>query len=508
MNECISTRSVFQFQTKDESIMNYCRELWESENKTFDVVFVAKDAREVHAHRLILSVSCEFFRELFESTFLENDDMIRIVVPHYDYETINILIRFFYTGEISIEPWLLQEFIDFCLEFNCETIPDVDELIKNHKIELDDVPVSDQLIQEWYTQNSNNTRINITRLEVPLKVEFDIDEYFEVNQNVETIYLNENDQPQNIEDFPILKNKDYEGLINEFAMGVKEEFIDDDEIEMEGTDNEVVDGDCEKAERIAYRTIDGEGTNPVYDEKLKLACGDVMNNGISFLTASRKYGITRSVIHRHVQRLRGKMGLLSPKQNFNIPGTSSKSVSLKPSSSSTNEMSWWDATNPSWNTDPTPIFKHSKKSKNKVQYKVEGTKGRNPEFAENLRRAVEDVMKNGISFWTAHKKYGITRSVIHRHVQRIRDNEEEARPHKKKIHKKITPLATVTTAGLPPILPVNMMQLREEQNKYKERLQKAITACRNEDTSIKKASKLYDVPMDAIERNLQGYKKN
>ena len=52
------------------------------------------------------------------------------------------------------------------------------------------------------------------------------------------------------------------------------------------------------------------------------------------------------------------------------------------------------------------------------------------------------------------------------------------------------------------------MQLREEQNKYKERLQKAITACRNEDTSIKKASKLYEVPMDAIERNLQGYKKN
>lgn len=70
------------------------------------------------------------------------------------------------------------------------------------------------------------------------------------------------------------------------------------------------------------------------------------------------------------------------------------------------------------------------------------------------------------------------------------------------------PLATVTTAVFPPTLPVNLMQLREEQNKYKERLQKAITACRNEDTSIKKASKMYDVPMDAIERNLQGYKKN
>ena len=46
MNECISTKSVFQFQTKDESIMSYCRELWESENKTFDVV------------RMLMSVNC------------------------------------------------------------------------------------------------------------------------------------------------------------------------------------------------------------------------------------------------------------------------------------------------------------------------------------------------------------------------------------------------------------------------------------------------------------------
>lgn len=47
MNECISTRSVFQFQTKDESIMSYCRELWNNcENKTFDVV------------RMFMSVNC------------------------------------------------------------------------------------------------------------------------------------------------------------------------------------------------------------------------------------------------------------------------------------------------------------------------------------------------------------------------------------------------------------------------------------------------------------------
>ena len=71
-------------------------------------------------------------------------------------------------------------------------------------------------------------------------------------------------------------------------------------------------------------------------------------------------------------------------------------------------MSWWDASNPSWNNFEEQEARH-KKSKSKIKYKVDGLKGRNPEFVENLRKAVEDVLQNGVSFWTAHKKYGITR---------------------------------------------------------------------------------------------------
>lgn len=76
-----------------------------------------------------------------------------------------------------------------------------------------------------------------------------------------------------------------------------------------------------KVERVAYRCADGDTPNPLYDEQLKKACEDVIENGISFLTASRKYGITRSVVHRHVQRIRQTRNILPPR-SFPTPGTS------------------------------------------------------------------------------------------------------------------------------------------------------------------------------------------
>lgn len=76
-----------------------------------------------------------------------------------------------------------------------------------------------------------------------------------------------------------------------------------------------------KVERVAYRCADGDTPNPLYDEQLKKACEDVIENGISFLTASRKYGITRSVVHRHVQRIRQSRNIIPPR-TFPAAGTS------------------------------------------------------------------------------------------------------------------------------------------------------------------------------------------
>lgn len=57
-----------------------------------------------------------------------------------------------------------------------------------------------------------------------------------------------------------------------------------------------------------------------------------------------------------------------------------------------------------------------------------------------------------------------------------------------------------------PVNLINIKQLREEQEKFKKRLQEAVNSVRDNINSVKKAAKLFDVPTSAIERNLKTYK--
>ena len=102
------------------------------------------------------------------------------------------------------------------------------------------------------------------------------------------------------------------------------------------------------------------------------------------------------------------------------------------------------------------------------------------------------------------------RSVIHRHVQKIRQQNASKSRKKMKKPKELPKIKEEQILPTPILItapqPVNILQLREEVTKYKERLQKAINASRA-GVSIKRSSKTYDVTVDAIERNLQGFKR-
>lgn len=52
----------------------------------------------------------------------------------------------------------------------------------------------------------------------------------------------------------------------------------------------------------------------------------------------------------------------------------------------------------------------------------------------------------------------------------------------------------------------SLINLKEEQEKFKKRLQLAINSCKDGSNSIKKASKIFSVTPQAIQRNLQGFK--
>lgn len=64
------------------------------------------------------------------------------------------------------------------------------------------------------------------------------------------------------------------------------------------------------------------------------------------------------------------------------------------------------------------------------------------------------------------------------------------------------------TAITLPVKVLNIKQLREDQEKFKVRLQEAVNSVRNNLSSIAKAAKMYEVSTSAIERNLKNYKSS
>lgn len=71
----------------------------------------------------------------------------------------------------------------------------------------------------------------------------------------------------------------------------------------------------------------------------------------------------------------------------------------------------------------------------------------------------------------------------------------------------ITKQRKATMSSLP-VKVLNLKQLREDQEKFKIRLQEAVNSVRNNLNSIAKAAAEYEVPTSAIKRNLKNYKSS
>lgn len=314
---------------------------------------------QVKAHRLVLSLSSTFFRNLFDDySRLEHK---LILLPNYSSGVLQAFLQFFYTGEILVDDTWIGELASLCHEFNCgEEIPVLSELIAKHKeCKSDDI-----------------TRI--VAEEPKSEIDFDESEFFESNDNVETIFFNEN-----------------EG-----------EFLEAAEIEQKTNE-------AKEQSSGEPRVIKEEYENVQYID------------------------------------------------------------------------------------DDNPNFELVEENeKNKLEVEAAETKREDdPQLYEDLELAAGDVRK-GMSFWNAHKKYGLSRNMILRHLQKTGEQRKKV----KAAHLK------QSTASIP-ALAMNINQLREEQNRFKKRLQEAINSCRDSGNTPKKAAKMFGVPIDAIERNLRGFKK-
>lgn len=317
---------------------------------------------------MILSLTSQFFKELFESTTVPCQ--LKIILPEFSSEVVTPFLRFFfYTGEILIENSLLPDVISLLRQFNCEQqIPILNKLDQSYKSQKE----MESAGQEWF-EGEKSGDLSITRVSAKVE-EMEFDEYFETNDNVEQIFFTENDS-----------EADYVAVSKNSEKHIIKEEADEGAIDPEYLNEEYIDENQQND-----------------DQKTELQCIDEGKND-----------------------------------------------------------------------------EHSQ-SKTEVS---------DPIFLENLQSAVEDVRKNGLSFWDAYKKYGIPRNLVYKHVQRLNKKEKSSAP----------------SISFPANC-LNINQLREEQNRFKKRLQEAINSCRDSNNSVKKAAKLFGVPEMAIERNLRGFK--
>lgn len=429
-----------QFFIKDSNsrIMSYFKDFLDGEYDYCDLTIVSSEKIELKCHKAVLNSSSSFFKALF----IEQFEVSKIILPNYSHDTIYMLLQFLYCGEIFVPVHLVEEFVDICLEFNLDSISEVNSFVQAHKLYFPRSPLqldnkSALAAYDSETEGTTDkTSTIIIKTEDPLE---DIDQIYDefVVSDDDIIMKESRINEESGDDQQLIKGANEKPLV----VHAIQEFDDDYVFDLIEYDNSM-----EKPEKINYKNPKGIGLNPLYEKMLKRACADVMERGTSYLTASRTYGISRSVIHRHVKKMKdAKMA----SENANLYGT--------------------------------PAYLHKLRTKTTI---TEGHRRKDPLFAEKLQSAVNDVLYNGSSFWSAQKKSGITRSVIHRHVQKA----------------KLVMAQNDSTE----LNPVNINSLREELQDFKERLQRAITTCRNDGISVQEAAKIYDVPEINIERNLHG----
>jgi len=86
-----------------------------SNDDTSDVILVVGDQSLV-AHKDILALNCEYFNIMFTSCFKEKkQDVVKITIDFFSFETLKVLIEYFYTSTLKLTEHNVQVNIIFNL---------------------------------------------------------------------------------------------------------------------------------------------------------------------------------------------------------------------------------------------------------------------------------------------------------------------------------------------------------------------------------------------------------
>ena len=119
---------------------NACKSfgLFRNEDYLHDVTLVSDDQHQVTAHKLVLSASSDYFKNIFKNTKLSNPFICLEGVSSTD---LNNVLDYIYNGEIQIYQDHLERFLDIAQRFKIEGLLGGEQ--KQEKVENEINPIFD-----------------------------------------------------------------------------------------------------------------------------------------------------------------------------------------------------------------------------------------------------------------------------------------------------------------------------------------------------------------------------
>ena len=139
-----------------DNIANSLSFLREDKN-LFDVTLVTNDHKQISAHKLVLSASSEFFREMFRKAIMPQTQLM-LCLDGVNFHELNNALEYIYNGEIKIYQEDLERFLEIAERFKLKGLAGAkQEGEKNIKEESNTMNYlfSSEAVEPLMTKNSS-----------------------------------------------------------------------------------------------------------------------------------------------------------------------------------------------------------------------------------------------------------------------------------------------------------------------------------------------------------------
>ena len=133
-------------------------QLWGCEDFS-DVTLATGDRRQIKAHKIVLSSSSNFFRDILSSNFHPNPLLYLKDTLH---EQLELLLKFIYQGECEVKTEMLEQFLDLGKHF------EVKGLVQDQEVEMGAIVKDNQtIIRKEKTKIKTEAQMNSHAKDTP-----------------------------------------------------------------------------------------------------------------------------------------------------------------------------------------------------------------------------------------------------------------------------------------------------------------------------------------------------